>query len=54
MKLYYFDFYGRAESILFLAAHAKVPIEKVIVSMGPSSSGHSLASLKETGILEFG
>ncbi len=56
MKLYYFDIYGRAESIRFLAAHAKVPIETVLVSndVVPSPNGQPIAALKETGILEFG
>ena len=48
MKLYYFDIYGRAESIRFLAAHAKVPLETVVVN------GESMGALKEAGKLEFG
>ena len=48
MKLYYFDIYGRAESVRFLAAHAKVPIETVVVN------GESMGALKEAGKLEFG
>ena len=48
MKLYYFDIYGRAESIRFLAAHAKLQLETVVVN------GESMAALKESGKLEFG
>ena len=48
MKLYYFDIYGRAESIRFLAAHAKIQLETVVVN------GESMAALKESGKLEFG
>jgi len=48
MKLYYFDIYGRAESIRFLAAHKKLELENVIVN------GESMAALKESGKLEFG
>ena len=56
MKLYYFDIYGRAESIRFLAAHAKVEIETVLVSneVVPCENGESMAVLKESGKLEFG
>ena len=48
MKLYYFDGYGRAESIRFLAAHAKLPLENVYVTPD------TLPALKESGKLEFG
>ena len=48
MKLYYFDIYGRAEAVRMLAAHAKLPLENVILT------GESLAELKTTGVLEFG
>ena len=48
MKLYYFDIYGRAESIRMLAAHAKLPLENVFVT------GDSLAELKSKGVLDFG
>jgi glutathione S-transferase len=44
MKLYYFDIYGRAESIRFLLAHAKVEYENVHVK--------DMAALKPS--LEFG
>ena len=32
MKLHYFDAYGRAETIRFLAAHAKLSLENVYVN----------------------
>ncbi len=48
MKLYYFDIYGRAESVRFLLAHAKQPYENVLVN------GESMKELKESGKLEFG
>ena len=48
MKLHYFDFYGRAESIRFLASHGKVQLETVIVE------DESMPGLKESGKLEFG
>jgi hypothetical protein len=32
MKLYYFDIYGRADSIRFLLSHAKVHYENVLIS----------------------
>lgn len=48
MKLHYFDIYGRAESIRFLAAHAKLDLTNEIVS------NEKLAELKSAGVLEFG
>ncbi len=48
MKLYYFDIYGRAESIRFLLSHAKVEYENVYLN------GESLKELKGSGKLEFG
>ena len=48
MKLYYFDIYGRAESIRMLLAHAKVEYENVLIN------GDSLKDLKASGKLEFG
>ena len=47
MKLYYFDTYGRAESIRCLLSHAKVEYENVNV-------GPIIADLRESGKLEFG
>jgi hypothetical protein len=32
MKLYYFDIYGRAESIRMLLSHAKVEYENVLIN----------------------
>ena len=49
MKLYYFESYGRAEIIRFLAAHAKLPLEDVYVK-----KDETFAALKESGKLEFG
>ena len=46
MKLYYFDIYGRAESIRFLLSHAKVEYENV-------DAGPIMADLKKDK-LEFG
>ncbi len=46
MKLYYFDIYGRAESIRFLLSHAKVEYENV-------NAGPIMADLKKDK-LEFG
>ena len=56
MKLYYFDIYARAEYIQFLAAHAKVEIETVLVSNAvvPCENGMDMAVLKESGKLDFG
>ena len=48
MKLYYFDIYGRAESIRFLLSHAKAPHENVLIN------GETLQELKKSGKLEFG
>ena len=48
MKLYYFPAYGRAETIRFLAAHAKIPLENVFVTYD------TMPALKESGKLEFG
>jgi glutathione S-transferase len=48
MKLYYFDIYGRAESIRFLLSHAKVEYENVLIN------GEKLAEMKASGVLEFG
>ena len=48
MKLYYFDIYGRAESIRFLLSHAKVAYENVYIN------GEKLQELKASGKLEFG
>ena len=47
-KLFYFDIYGRAESIRFLLAHAKVEYENVLIN------GEVLQKLKAEGKLEFG
>ncbi len=49
MKLYYFDGYGRAESIRFLAAHAKLAFENVYIT-----HQETLPPLKASGKLEFG
>jgi glutathione S-transferase len=46
MKLHYFDIYGRAESVRFLLAHAKVEYENVY------ETGESMKELKP--LLEFG
>jgi len=48
MKLYYFDIYGRAESIRFLAAHAKLELTNEYIT------GEKLAEMKSQGLLEFG
>ncbi len=48
MKLFYFDIYGRAESIRFLLSHAKVKYENIHVN------GDSMNDLKTSGKLEFG
>ena len=49
LKLYYFDIYGRAESIRFLLSHGKIPYENVNVG-----NDNLLATLKDSGKLEFG
>ena len=48
MKLYYFDIFGRAESIRMILNHAKVPFEDVRIN------GEKLAEMKASGVLEFG
>ena len=48
MKLYYFDIYGRAESIRLLAAHAKLDLTNEYIT------GEKLGELKAAGLLEFG
>ena len=48
MKLYYFDIYGRAESIRMLLNHKKQPFDNVLID------GAKLQELKASGVLEFG
>ena len=48
MKLYYFDIYGRAESIRFLLSHAKAHYENVYIDQD------KMKEMKEHGLLEFG
>ena len=48
MKLYYFDFYGRADPIRMLLTHAKVEFENVILNP------ETIKELKSSGKLEFG
>ena len=48
MKLYYFDFYARAEPIRMILTHAKVPFENIIVTQ------EEFKKQREEGKLEFG
>lgn len=48
MKLYYFDGYGRAESIRMLLSHAKQEFEDIRLSK------EEFAPLKAEGKFEFG
>ena len=48
MKLYYFNIYGRGESIRMLAAHANLPLENNYLDYD------KFVRLKEEGVLEFG
>ena len=49
LKLYYFDIYGRAESIRFLLSHGKINYENVNVG-----NDNILNKLKDSNHLEFG
>ena len=48
MKIYYYDIFGRAESIRMILSHAKVHLEEVKIN------GEKLADMKVFGVLEFG
>ena len=48
MKLFYFDIYGKAESIRMLLTHSKVQFEDVRIPRA------DIPQMKESGELEFG